>query len=368
MPQFLPELVRRVRLAAITAVCLASCSGSSAQGPSSQPPAQTAAVALQFPALSLEGPVRPGYWAAYRVVTPARSVRVYLAHDLKPKPVVLFIHGSGCAPLVTVDPDGRIHDTTLIQDLIPPRLDRLHFAIVEKRGVAPLGFSAGMSHGDKSKAFERAEQECTTEYLQNVTKQARVEDVAATLRALARQPWVSQVILAGHSEGTHVATGVLRAVRETRIAAAGLFASAGPIPFYGGYVSGGIDDREHFRSTFDRVRMLQHAADDFMYKGLPARRWKTFWLESTPIEDVRDSTVPLFVAQGTRDDTTLSADLFALEAIRQQPDRSLRYVVVEQGDHGFETPDGKSHLIALFDDFVRWAQDPNRATGPGVIR
>jgi hypothetical protein len=58
-------------------------------------------------------------------------------------------------------------------------------------------------------------------------------------------------------------------------------------------------------------------------------RWKTFWLASTPIEDVRDSMVPLFVAQGTRDDTTLSADLFALEAIRH---------------------------------------DPNRVTGPGVIR
>jgi hypothetical protein len=40
-----------------------------------------------------------------------------------------------------------------------------------------------------------------------------------------------------------------------------------------------------------------------------------FLVDGTPIEDVRDSTVPLFVAQGTRDDTTLPADLFTLEAI-----------------------------------------------------
>ena len=95
------------------------------------------------------------------------------------------------------------------------------------------------------------------------------------------------------------------------------------------------------------------AGDDFMFEGLPARRWKTFWLDSTPIDDVRDSSVPLFIAQGTRDDTTLPADLFALETIRQQPNRPIRYAVLEQGNHAFETPDGRSHLAELFDDFVR---------------
>jgi hypothetical protein len=94
------------------------------------------------------------------------------------------------------------------------------------------------------------------------------------------------------------------------------------------------------------------SSEHFIYLGLPARRWKTFWLESTPIEDVRDSKVPLFVVQGTRDDSTLSADLLALEAIRQQPNRPLRYVVLDQGDHAFETPDGNSHLAELLDDFV----------------
>ena len=114
--------------------------------------------------------------------------------------------------------------------------------------------------------------------------------------------------------------------------------------------------------------MLQRAEDDFMHEGLPARRWKTFWLDSTPMEDVRDSTVPLFVAQGSRDDSTLAADLFALEAIRQQPRRAIRYVVVERGDHAFETPDGKSHVSELFDDFVRWALDGKRQTSLATIK
>jgi hypothetical protein len=113
--------------------------------------------------------------------------------------------------------------------------------------------------------------------------------------------------------------------------------------------------------------MLQRADDDVLHDGLPGRRWKTFWLEGTPIDDVRDSAVPIFVAQGTRDGTTLPADLFALEAIRQQPNRPLRYVVIQNGDHAFETPDGASHLQELFDDFVGWALDANRQTGLATI-
>jgi pimeloyl-ACP methyl ester carboxylesterase len=197
---------------------------------------------------------------------------------------------------MTIDADGTFHDTSLFQDLIAPRLSRVHVALVEKRGIDALRFSVEMTRQDKVSAFERASRACSAEYLRNATKQARVEDVLATLNALAGQPWVRQTIIAGHSEGTHVATGVLR--RTSDVAAAALFASAGPTPFYGGYVARGAGDRQQFQSVFDRIRMLQSAEDDSMHQGLPARRWKTFWLDSTPMDDVRDSTVPLFVAQG----------------------------------------------------------------------
>ena len=237
--------------------------------------------------------------------------------------------------------------------------------MVEQRGVAPLQFSVGMSQEQKSDAFERVGRECSDEFLKNKTKQVRVEQVAATIRAVAAEPWAGQIILAGHSEGTHVATGVLRAERSGEIAAAGLFASAGPTPFWARYVAAGAE-RETFEDVFDRIRMLQSAEDDLMFQGLPARRWKTFWLESTPLDDVRDSKVPLFVAHGTRDVSVLASDLFALEAIRQQPDRPLRCVVLEGGDHAFATPDGRWLILELFDDFLGWALDPDRLTGVAV--
>jgi hypothetical protein len=64
----------------------------------------------------------------------------------------------------------------------------------------------------------------------------------------------------------------------------------------------------------------------------------------------------------------LAPDLFALEAIRQQPNRALRYVVLEGGDHAFETPNGKSPIPELFGDFLAWALDPNRTTGTAVLK
>ena len=82
--------------------------------------------------------------------------------------------------------------------------------MAEKRGIRPLQFASDMTQQDKVNAFERATRECSAEYLQNITKRARVDDVLATVRALTDQPWARRIILVGHSEGTHVTTGVLR--------------------------------------------------------------------------------------------------------------------------------------------------------------
>jgi pimeloyl-ACP methyl ester carboxylesterase len=309
-----------------------------------------------------------GRWTRYLAKEGGRGVDVYVAHSEQPKPVVVLLHGSGCAPEFTRESDKSLHDTSIFQDGIGPALDRVHVAVVEKRGVEPLAFSAGMSKEDKQLAFERAERQCSVEYVQHVTKSERVADAVTAIRALREQAWSHAILLVGHSEGTHVATGVLRNLTDGIVDVAGLFASAGPIPFFGGYVARGPGDRELFTRTFERIRMLQGANDDFVYQGLPARRWKTFWLDSTPIEDVRDSTVPLFVSQGTRDDTTLPADLFTLEAIRQQPGRPIRYLVVERGDHAFAMPDGRWRVDAVFADFLSWALDPKRQTSLDVLK
>jgi pimeloyl-ACP methyl ester carboxylesterase len=295
-------------------------------------------------------------------------VDLYLLHDDTPKPVVILLQGSGCWPLFTIDGDGSYHPTSLFQDIVPVETRRVHFAMIEKPGVSPLKFAAGMSQEDKVALFESLPHRCSRDFYASATKTVRVDDVRAVMKALAGQPWVTGFILAGHSEGTHVATGVLKARPAEKILAAALFASAGSNAFWkSSSAADGSGSRAAFERGMNNLRMLQNADDDFMWEGLPARRWKTFDLESTPMDDVRESAVPLFVAQGTRDGNTLASDLFVLEALRQQPRRPIRYAVVEGGSHAFDTPDGHSHVGELFNDFLNWALDPNRATGTTVI-
>jgi pimeloyl-ACP methyl ester carboxylesterase len=310
-----------------------------------------------------------GAWTEYAIEGPARRVRVYVAHDDQPKPVVFLLQGSGCYPSFTVDEHGAYHATSLFQDVVAAARRRVHFAVVERPGITHMKFDAAMTQEEKRRAFELARFRCSKEFYEHATKTVRVDDVRTAMTALASEPWASGFILAGHSEGTHVATGVLASRPAERVLAAGLFASAGPTSFWTGYVSDGAT-RAGFERTFNRIRMLQAADDGLMDQGLPARRWKTFAIESTPLDDVRASTVPLFVAHGTRDGTILAPDLFVIEAIRQQPSRALRYVVLENGDHGFETGSGpgQRRVTEIFNDFLDWALDPQRITGTAVLR
>jgi hypothetical protein len=148
------------------------------------------------------------------------------------------------------------------------------------------------------------------------------------------------------------------------VLAAALFASAGPTPFWSGYVSDG-GTRAGFERAFNRIRMLQTADDGLMYEGLPARRWKTFALESTPLDDVRESLVPLFVR--TRN-TRWHWLPICLSSRRSGNNRSsLRYVVLENGDHAFETAPGHSRIPEIFNDFLDWSLDTYRTTGTAIL-
>lgn len=333
-------------------------------------PSQTTAPLREaLPGLEVIHDGAVGGWSAVRIRSGPTAVDAYLVHDQRPKPVVILMQGSGCIPAFTIDADGTYRSTSLFQDAVSPAEARVHFAMVEKRGVSPVQFRPGMTQAQKVAAFERARTECSSTFFENATKEGRVADVLLLMQTLAPQPWVTGFMLVGHSEGTHVATGILKAYRSASITAAGLFASAGPTPFWGGrYSSSDSSARQDFDRNLGRLRQLQQADDNAMYDGLPARRWKTFWIQSTPLDDIRDSDVPLFVAQGSRDGTLLPADLFVMEAVRQNATRPVRYVVVAGGDHAFETAPGRSRVIDLFDDFLRWAFDSKRTTGTTVLQ
>jgi hypothetical protein len=82
---------------------------------------------------------------------------------------------------------------------------------------------------------------------------------------------------------------------------------------------------------------------------------------------LRPSIVPLYVAHGEREANIHAADLFVLEALRQQPARPLRYAVVRNGNHAFVGSEGRDRFAQVFDDFVACALDSQHATGVALL-
>lgn len=80
-------------------------------------------------------------------------------------------------PTFTVEVDGTYRSTSLFQDVVTSALARVHFAMVEKRGVSPVKFATGMTQSQKVAAFEGAGANCSSTFLENATKEARVADV-----------------------------------------------------------------------------------------------------------------------------------------------------------------------------------------------
>ena len=358
----LVTVARLMRLLSVVLVCSVSCTGSPSESASGDAKTQAIAGFTQIQRMT------PGPWTEYRTKGALnRDARFFVAHDDRPKPLVVLLRGSGCTPLFVIDDDGASSDTSIFQGIVGPRSERFHFIMVESPGVEPLRFPAGMSPQEKKQAFAASASDCSSLYRSNQTKDARVDDVMAVLSALAGQPWIRDVLLVGHSEGSQVATGIIQRPKATVVSAAALLSSAGPTQLFGFHVARG-GTRDSFVRTFEDMRMLQQDADDVTYLGEPARRWKSYALGSTPVEDVRDSDVPLYVAHGGRENNLLAADLFVLEALRQQPRRSLRYVVVDNADHAFVTADGQSRIVDLFDDFVDWALDVKRTTDVKLLR
>lgn len=231
----MPALKRWLNFVLVTMIAAPSAAGCRNSTTVAAPPDRVATPGPESPTLVTAEERRPGRWQQLELRGTPRRVDVYVARDDRPKPVLVLLHGSGCGPDVTGEPDGSLHETSVFQDAIEGALATVHVAIVERPGVDALVFPAGMSMSEKQIAFNQASVRCSDEFYANATKAARVDDAAAAIDAISREPWARRLTVAGHSEGTHVVTGLLRRPEVSgAIAAAGLFASAGPIPFFSG--------------------------------------------------------------------------------------------------------------------------------------
>lgn len=188
----------------------------------------------------------------------------------------------------------------------------------------------------------------------------RVDDAIAVVRALVTMPWVSEVWIAGHSEGADVAMSVAR-IAPDLVRVVGLFAGAGPSQFF--------DDVHAARQAHEPAEEIFRTLDAFtsghapeQVAGHPAARSQSYAVESSVLDDLYTTprSIPIYVAHGTADNHVpiASADIFVVEALRQR-ERSVRYVTVADGGHGFEDEATDAQAVVLA-DFIRWAR-PSRA-------
>jgi pimeloyl-ACP methyl ester carboxylesterase len=289
-------------------------------------------------------------WQVRRGTEP--PLDVYLARAEGTGPLVVFVQGSRVVPLFELIADAG--GETTFRSALP-------FALPEVLSAQPAGFHLAFLERRGLRSFDVAATtagEAPRSTTAGVPKPNRVSDVADAVLALAAEKWVSEILLVGHSEGADVAAGVAKLLGP-RIAAVALLAGAGPSQLFDFVAAARRKaDDEGVRRTFEEILWLTSPAASGDYRGLPVERWTTFALDSTPLDDLQGSAVPVFVAHGTADDAASveSADVFVVELLRQNRGRPVFYLVLPGLNHRFVSADGRSWFAEVLGVFLKWAR------------
>jgi pimeloyl-ACP methyl ester carboxylesterase len=305
-------------------------------------------------------------WQVTRPSAP--RLDVYVARkDGDRRPLVIFAQGSHCLPLFMVgEKAGRRREvsTFLFHTMIAGELARADFALVERRGLTSFGPPPA------SEAAARDAAHCTREH-GGVSKNERVADLADVVRAMSTQPWVERIFVVGHSEGADVAAGVISATGDRAVAAVGLLSGAGATQFYDFVVPARRNhDDAGVKQVLDEEIWLTGPKARGEYRGADIERQLSYAITSTPVEDLRASRIPIFVAAGTRDDNSPieAADVFVTEMLRA-PDRPVHYLILPGLDHGYRDEAGNEHGVEVLRAFLDWGlashYDRSVAIGPG---
>ncbi len=209
-----------------------------------------------------DAPAKPWeHWVVTRAGKP--DVDLYAVRDDTRKPVVVFFPGSHCVPLFFYrqrDGKRRAGSTNLFQEAVESAPRDFHFVAVERRFLKSFVEFSGDDLADR----------CAPDH-GSVSKADRVEDGADAVLALTAQPWAGDLLVAGHSEGADVASGVARALRDgDRVRAVGSLSGGGPSQFFDHVMEGRRERNDaEAQSVFDELLQVTGAAPPDPYRGHP---------------------------------------------------------------------------------------------------
>ena len=272
-------------------------------------------------------------------------------------PAVVIVPGSLCAPLFAAlgqPPDVQAFATVpVLQAAERDALDA-HLVYLERRNIVSLQTLASAPAFSVDEIFRLSP---CSEHNGGLTLEQRVADVRLQLQWLKRQDGIEALHLVGVSEGADVVAAV--AAADPGLAdSLMLIGGAGPSQFadFAAFARG-RNDVHGVREAFADLDRFLAAAAPAQYKGYDARRWQSFALQTSALDSLAASTVPVFIAHGDRDTSVpiASADLAAVELMRKQPQRAIFYWSVVDGDHMLKTPVAR-RLPEILRHYVAWAR------------
>lgn len=268
-----------------------------------------------------------------------RTIDFYLSEGRSaaaPKPLVVFVQGSGAGPLFTRR-DGRLLGG--LQNLLRDHaVGRAHVLCVEKPGVRPHEpFEQPGSARGASEEFRR-------EHVLGRWAEAIRAAIEAAREMHGIDP--ARTLVVGHSEGGLVACRV--AVLDPAVTHVASLAGGGVTQLHdlielaraGHFYAHASEDPEArvdaLLREWARVQAAPHDADA-LFLGHPHRRWSSF-LASSPLEELGRTRAKVLLVQGTADVATSTAAVDALHAELLVAGRDVTYLRREGEDHAFHRP------------------------------
>jgi hypothetical protein len=244
-------------------------------------------VASAEPAPRFAGASPKAGWQEWEIDDDGAAVRVHLLRDDRRLPLVVFAAGSHCVPVFFTS-HGRDKSTLPFDVAAARQRVAFHFAVVERKGMAPFTDIPDIGGYDR----------CTEQH-GSVRKQERAHELAAAARAFRDQPWVSTVLIAGHSEGADVAAGAVPLLASDGVSAVGFFASGGVSQFFDEVMEGRrVGDAARAQARFDELLAMTSSSPPADYEGAPTERFIAYAIDSTRWTIWRASRCPCSSPRG----------------------------------------------------------------------
>lgn len=229
------------------------------------------------------------------------------------------------------------------------------------RAIAP-GFVAvtvekcGVSASDPS--LQKAEvgkiENCPAAYVKNYRLHGRVDDMAAVIAELRKEPWWSgDLILMGGSEGGGVMSILAPRVPETDAVILQSSVTGWPLSRM---ILEGLPPpvRPQIEAMFESIRANPAMAEEF--SGLSAGYYAEF-MDKPLAEDLMKSDAPLLIIFGDRDGTPVQAARDTKSMFDAARKSNLTYWEKAGLDHSMTDTSGVNHIAEIIADARLWVQE-----------